>query len=54
MDKWGVHQKKLKGIYAQVSTVFSTVFAGFVGDAILRAGDGCFGLAIKDYCAVHV
>ena len=27
--------------------------AGFVGDAVLRAGGGCFGLAIQNYCAVH-
>ena len=26
---------------------------GFISNAILRAGSGCFGLAIKDYCAIH-
>ncbi len=27
--------------------------AGFVSNAAVGAGGGCFGLAIKDYCAVH-
>jgi hypothetical protein len=27
--------------------------ACFVGDAALRAGSGCLGLAIQDYCAVQ-
>ena len=27
--------------------------AGFVGDAVFRAGDGCFGLAIQDYYTVQ-
>ena len=27
--------------------------ACFVGDAVLRAGSGCLGLAIQDYCAVQ-
>ncbi len=32
---------------------FEVSGACFVGDAVLRAGDGCFGLAIQDYCAVQ-
>ena len=28
-------------------------YASFVGDAVMGAGDGCFGLAIQDYCAVQ-
>ncbi len=32
---------------------FCVCVAGFVGDAVVRAGGGCFGLAIKDYGAVH-
>lgn len=34
---------------------FSSVgYADFVGDAVVGAGGGCFGLAIQDYCAVQV
>ncbi len=29
-------------------------YASFVGDAVMGAWGGCFGLAIQDYCAVHV
>jgi len=28
-------------------------FACFVGYAVFRAGNGCFGLAIQNNCAVH-
>ena len=34
-------------------TFFEVGSACFVGDAVFRAGDGCFGLAIQDYCAVQ-
>ena len=27
---------------------------GFISEPILRAGDGCFSLAIQNYCSVHV
>ncbi len=33
---------------------FFVVFAGFLNDAIFRAGGGCVGLAIQNYGAVHV
>jgi hypothetical protein len=33
--------------------VFPMCFAHFVGYAICRAENGCFGLAIQDNCAVH-
>ncbi len=28
-------------------------YTSFVGDAVMGARGGCFGLAIQDYCAVH-
>ena len=37
-------------MYIQTLT-FLARSAGFVGNAVLRAGDGVFGLAIQHYCA---
>jgi hypothetical protein len=40
----------------QVYTTLTLPFAGstnLVGEVVLRAGDGCFGLAIQDYRAVQ-
>jgi hypothetical protein len=34
-------------------TFFEVGGAGFIGDAIFRAGDGCFGLAIQGYYTVQ-
>lgn len=38
---------------AAVLAVFLAHGTCFVGDAVLRAGGGCLGLAIQDYCAVQ-
>ena len=40
--------------HVPVLSPFFAYTACFVGDAVFRAGDGCFGLAVQDYYAVQV
>ena len=41
-------------VYTLVFSVsLSRTMTSFVSYTVSRAGGGCFGLAIKDYCAIH-